>query len=81
MTSDILLREVTDGDLPIFFEQQRDADANYMAAFTAKNPADRDAFMAHWTKILGDETVTIRTILFDGQVAGSILIFDILLMP
>lgn len=76
MKSDILLREVIDGDLPIFFEQQRDADANYMAAFTAKNPADRDAFMGHWTRILGDETTTIRTILFDGQVAGSILIYE-----
>jgi RimJ/RimL family protein N-acetyltransferase len=29
--------------------------------------------MAHWAKILGDETITIQTILFDGQVAGSVL--------
>ncbi|HKA21153.1 MAG TPA: GNAT family N-acetyltransferase, partial [Blastocatellia bacterium] len=36
MTSDVLLREVTEGDLPIFFEQQRDPAANRMAAFTAK---------------------------------------------
>jgi RimJ/RimL family protein N-acetyltransferase len=60
-------------DLPIFFDQQLDPEANRMAAFTRKDPADRDAFMAHWAKILRDETITIQTILFDGQVAGSVL--------
>jgi hypothetical protein len=29
--------------------------------------------MAHWARILDDEPITIRTILFDGQVAGSML--------
>src|SRR5712692_5583241 len=72
-TSDMLLRDVMRSDLPIFFDQQLDPDANHMAAFTAKDPSDRDAFLAHWTKILGDETITIQTILFDGQVAGSVL--------
>lgn len=48
MTGDITLRDVNEGDLPIFFEQQLDPDANQMAAFTApRDPADRDAFMAH----------------------------------
>ena len=43
------------------------------ATLTAKNPADREAFTAHWTKILGDDTITIKTILFKGHVAGHIL--------
>ena len=72
-TSSIVLREVMMSDLPIFFDQQLDPEANRMAAFTRKDPADRDAFMAHWAKILRDETITIQTILFDGQVAGSVL--------
>jgi len=76
LTDEIQLRDVTESDLPIFFEQQLDADANYMAAFTAKNPADRDAFMAHWSKILGDETSIIQTILFNGQVAGHVLSYE-----
>ena len=76
MTGDVLLRNVTADDLPIFFEQQRDADANYMAAFTAKDPSDRDAFMAHWTRILGDTATINQTILFDGQVAGSVSCFE-----
>ena len=75
-TSDVLLRDVRMSDLPIFFDQQLDPDANQMAAFTAKDPADRDAFMAHWTKILGDETITIETILFNGHVAGSVLSYE-----
>jgi RimJ/RimL family protein N-acetyltransferase len=72
VTNDILLRDVIESDLPIFFEHQLDPDANYMAAFTARDPTDRDAFMAHWARILGDETITIKTILFNGHVAGSV---------
>lgn len=69
----ILLREVTIDDLPIFFEQQLDPDANWMAAFTTKDPTDRGAFDAHWAKVLADKGITIRTILSDGKVAGSVL--------
>ena len=72
MTSDILLRAVTDSDLPIFFEQQLDKYANFMAAFTAKDPADHMAFSAHWAKIMADPGITIRTIQVDGQVAGHV---------
>ncbi len=76
MTNNVLLRDVADSDLPIFFEQQLDPDANYMAAFTARDPADREAFMAHWAKIRGDAAITTKTILCDGQVAGNIACFE-----
>jgi RimJ/RimL family protein N-acetyltransferase len=69
---DIRLREVEPVDLPIFFDQQLDPAANQMAAFTTKNPADKDAFAAHWAKIQADASVTIRTILFESQVAGYV---------
>jgi RimJ/RimL family protein N-acetyltransferase len=64
---------VAEDDLPIFFEQQLDPEATQMAAFPAR---DWEAFMAHWTKILADNTVTLKTILFDGQVAGNIVSFE-----
>jgi RimJ/RimL family protein N-acetyltransferase len=32
--------------------------------------------MAHWTKILGEETITKKTILFNGQVAGNVVSFE-----
>lgn len=70
------LRDVGEGDLAVFFENQLDPEANYMAAFTAKNPGDRKAFTSHWAKIMADKTVTIRTIIFDGDVAGSISKFE-----
>lgn len=76
MADDIVLRDVTDDDLPIFFEQQLDPDANYMAAFTSKDPTDRDAFMAHWARIRADETIINRTVVYDGQVAGSVASFE-----
>jgi RimJ/RimL family protein N-acetyltransferase len=73
-TSGVRLRDVTEDDLPIFFEHQRDPVANRMAAFPAR---DRDAFMEHWTtKVLPDDTVIERTILFDEQVVGNILCFE-----
>jgi RimJ/RimL family protein N-acetyltransferase len=76
MTHDLQLRPVVDDDLPIFFDQQLDPDANYMAAFTAKDPTDRAAFMAHWRRILAAPTVMIRTIVVDGAVVGSVLSYE-----
>lgn len=76
VTADVALREVTEVDLPVFFEQQLDEDANRMAAFTVKDPADRDAFWARWKRILGDETIIKKTIVVDGDVAGHISSFE-----
>jgi RimJ/RimL family protein N-acetyltransferase len=72
----ILLRDVRDEDLPVFFEQQLDRDANDMAAFTARNPQDRDAFMAHWSRILGDERIIKKSIVVEGRLAGHVLSFE-----
>jgi RimJ/RimL family protein N-acetyltransferase len=72
MINDFFLRDVLESDLPIFFAYQLDPDARAMAAFTSKDPTNREAFMAHWHQILADPTVIIRTIVVDGQVAGSV---------
>ncbi|MDO8753419.1 MAG: hypothetical protein Q7J80_05955, partial [Anaerolineales bacterium] len=68
-----ILRDVTEADLPIFFDQQLDPEATQMAAFPSR---DRDAFMAHWKKIMSTENVTLKTILFDGHVAGNIVSWE-----
>lgn len=68
----LILREVFDDDLPIFFEQQLDPDANWMAAFTSKDPTDREAFMAKWARIRADESTLNYTIVYDGKVAGAV---------
>lgn len=69
----VTLRPVIADDLPIFFEQQRDPQAVRMAAFTSRDPNDRDAFMAHWQRVLANETNVTRTILLNDQVAGNIV--------
>ena len=76
MAGEVRLRDVRRDDLAAFFEQQRDPDANDMAAFTPRDPSDHDAFMARWARILGNETGTVQTILLDGQVAGSVLSYQ-----
>lgn len=72
MMGEVELREVTEADLPIFFEHQQEPEANRMADFPAR---EREAFMAHWAKILGDETIVKLTIIFQGQVAGNVVSF------
>ncbi len=72
---EVSLRDVAETDLPIFFDFQRDSAANYMAAFTTRDPTDKEAFAAHWNRILNDDTVLVKTIVFDGHVVGSVATF------
>ena|SRR5688572_15413453 len=73
MISDIQLRNVTEADLQSFFEHQLDLDAIEMAAFPAR---DRDAFKAHWAKIMADDSVILKTVLFNEHVAGNMVSFE-----
>jgi RimJ/RimL family protein N-acetyltransferase len=68
----VLLRDVEESDLPFFFEHQLDPEATRMADFPSR---DRESFMAHWNRILEDESAFQKTILFDGEVAGNIVSF------
>jgi RimJ/RimL family protein N-acetyltransferase len=76
MTNELYLRDVVQDDLPIFFENQLDQEANYMAAFTAKDPTNQEAFTAHWHKILANEINIIKTIIFNEQAAGSVSSYE-----
>jgi RimJ/RimL family protein N-acetyltransferase len=73
MIKTISLRDVQESDLPVFFEQQLDPAAIRMAAVP---PRDRDAFMAHWAKIRVGETNILKTIVFDGRVAGNVVSWE-----
>ena len=66
------LRTVRKEDLAVFFDQQRDLAASRMAAFTAKDPSDREAFRAHWARVLADPNITMRTVLLQGRVVGNV---------
>jgi RimJ/RimL family protein N-acetyltransferase len=65
----VQLRDVAPGDLPLFFEHQRDAEAAAMAGFTSR---DRPAFDEHWAKLLADDACLKKAVLCDGQVVGNI---------
>jgi RimJ/RimL family protein N-acetyltransferase len=67
-----LLRHTRVGDLPVFYEHQRDPVAVELAAFFAR---ERDAFEAHWQKILADSENWVRTIECAGVVCGNVVAF------
>ena len=71
-SSNVILREVVDDDLPIFYEDQADPVAWAMADFKSR---DREAFMAHWARIRTAEQTWIRTIVVDGNVVGHVMCF------
>lgn len=65
-----VLRDVRANDLDAFFEHQREPEATAMAIFPAR---DREAFDAHWRRILADDTLIKKTIVHGDQVAGNVL--------
>ncbi len=73
MPAEIYLRPPTEADLETFYEQQLDPEATRMAAFRAR---EREPFMAHWKKIMADDTVRLRTIVYQGRIAGNVVSFE-----
>lgn len=63
------LRETIEDDLPILYAFQADPEASAMAAFPSRT---WPAFVEHQAKIAADPAATVRTILADGSVVGSI---------
>ncbi|MEU5436346.1 GNAT family N-acetyltransferase [Streptomyces sp. NPDC020719] len=70
----VVLREVRDSDLPLFFGQMSDPESVLMAAFGPEDPTDRARFDAHWARIRTSDTL-IRTVLADGEVAGHAAVY------
>ncbi|MEU6258223.1 GNAT family N-acetyltransferase [Streptomyces sp. NPDC047043] len=70
----VVLREIHDSDLPVFYRQMNDPEALVMAAFTPDDPADWAAFEARWKRIRASDVVA-RTILADGDVVGNAAVY------
>lgn len=68
----ITLTETAKDDLNAFFQFQLDKEANYLAAFTSKDPNDKTAYLEKYTKLLTDPTVNMRTIKVNNVIAGSV---------
>jgi RimJ/RimL family protein N-acetyltransferase len=71
----VALRPVADGDLDALFEQMRDPQGIWMAAFTPEDPDDREAFDAHMARVRSSPDITMRAVIWDGRLAGSIASF------
>ncbi|MCW3463938.1 GNAT family N-acetyltransferase [Chitinophaga nivalis] len=62
-------------DLNTFFQFQLDKEANYLAAFTAKDPSDKNAYIEKYSKFLFDPTIHMCTISVNDEIVGSIAKF------
>ncbi len=51
---------------------QSDPESVRQAAFTAKDPTDKSAFLAHWKKILTAPTVISKTVWLNTEIIGSV---------
>ena len=71
------LRKSQIEDLEVFFSNQKDPDAIHLAAFTSKNPNDREAYINKWSRLLKEESVHMQTILLEGVAIGCIVKFVI----
>lgn len=69
---EITLRRSIPGDLDTFFRIQADDEAIRMAAFTAKDPYDREAYLAKFRRLLQDPSVHMQTILLGDTIIGSV---------
>ena len=74
--SDIILRKTEITDLEFFFIFQLDNEANYLAAFTSKDPTDKTAYLQKYTKLLNDRTINMQTIIVENIIAGSVAKFE-----
>ena len=74
--SEIILRKTEITDLEFFFIFQLDHEANYLAAFTPKDPTDKTAYLQKYTKFLNDPTINMQTIIVENIIAGSVAKFE-----
>jgi RimJ/RimL family protein N-acetyltransferase len=68
----VSLRPLEDRDLDTIYEQMADPASVRMAAFTAGDQTDRDAFRDRMSRILSDPSNFHRVIDVDGAAAGTI---------
>ena len=75
MQMKVSLRKSIEPDLEVFYHNQTDEEANFMAAFTPKNTKDKNAYLKKWNKLMTDDTVHMQSILIDNKVVGCMVKF------
>jgi RimJ/RimL family protein N-acetyltransferase len=74
----IELKKTTKEDLEILFEFQTNKDGIWMAAFTAENPSDKEAYTTKWSKIVENPKIKMQTIRVKNTIVGSVIHFDMM---
>ena len=72
MPTDIQLRQVLADDIGLFFEQHLEVRPMPADASVADRDSRKATFLDRWEHMLSDETVTARTIVWKGAVAGYV---------
>lgn len=73
--NNIILTKTERADLDTLFQFQLDEEANRMAAFTSKDPSDKNAYIEKYAKHIADPTINMKTVKADGEIVGSIAKF------
>ena len=71
------LRKTITEDLETLFKFQLDSQSNYLAAFTCKDPFDKQSYLEKYSKLLQEPSVRNYSILVNSKVVGSIAKFEI----
>jgi hypothetical protein len=67
----VSLRLDEDRDLDTIYRQVTNRESVRMAAFTAEDQTDRDAFLSRMSRLRADTSVSYRVIDVDGAIAGT----------
>ena len=68
----ITLTKTEKVDLNTLFQFQIDKEGIYLAAFTPKEPNDKNAYIEKYSKFLVDPTINMQTIKVNNEIVGSI---------
>lgn len=71
----ITLRKSIETDLEVFYKNQADIEAIFMAAFTSEDPYDKEAYLKKWTRLMSVDSVNMQTILVEDVVVGCVVKF------
>jgi ribosomal-protein-alanine N-acetyltransferase len=73
----VIIRQTELSDLETLYLFQLDKEANFLAAFTSKESANRESYIKKYTPFLSNPTINMQTILLNGTIVGSLAKFEI----
>jgi len=77
----VTLRPLTPADTPVLFRFESDPEARRMAAFGGEESDSLGAFKLRWERRLSDRTGLARAVLWNGQIVGSVIQFELFQKP